>query len=287
MAFDPINNSLIDPFNGAKDLKNEIIRCVGNPLDRFNEDGLRIMRAARFASRFGYRVEAETQEAMREALDTLKKVSIERVKDEIWKTLNTLRPSIGLKLMREIHILSMIELEWDSFNLKDIIVKIDCMFDAEVETKFALLCSWFSIKAIENLAKKLKLSNVELKKITFLRTTLELYHEFAKDKNPYTARKFLAHARNNAPGHHAHSLQEFLILTDALELNARETLEKYQGETVWARCDLKIDGNDLMAMGVAPGPEIKRILAAAYDLILKNPQANEERELKAFAETMR
>lgn len=88
MAYNP-KCGLVDIYGGREDLEKGIIRCVGNPLERFSEDALRILRAIRFASRFGFRVEEETKKAMQKLYPTIEKVSIERINTEFTKTLVT------------------------------------------------------------------------------------------------------------------------------------------------------------------------------------------------------
>jgi len=92
---------IVDPFGGAKDIKAKIIRCVGNPDERFNEDGLRPLRAVRFAARLGFKIEQKTLNAISGALSVSAKVSSERVRDEIDKILNSTQPSRGFHLMEK------------------------------------------------------------------------------------------------------------------------------------------------------------------------------------------
>lgn len=99
MAYDPINDVLIDDFGGQKDLENYIkgygrgqIKTVGNPVDRFNEDSLRILRALRFAIKFGFDIESETLQAMREHAKSLDRVSKERITEELYKILTCGKP---------------------------------------------------------------------------------------------------------------------------------------------------------------------------------------------------
>ena len=98
---------LIDPFCGEKDIKAKIIRCVGNAADRFNEDGLRPLRAVRFASQLGFLIEKNTLDAVRGVLSVCEKVSMERVRDEIDKIINSPVPSIGFKLMEQTGLLEL------------------------------------------------------------------------------------------------------------------------------------------------------------------------------------
>ena len=100
-----LDGKIIDPFDGQKDLKNKIIRTVGSATERFSEDGLRPIRAIRFASKLNFKIEEETLKAIPLALEKTKTISIERFRDEFCKMLFSEKPSVGLKLMEETGIL--------------------------------------------------------------------------------------------------------------------------------------------------------------------------------------
>jgi tRNA nucleotidyltransferase (CCA-adding enzyme) len=100
IAFDPIAGVLTDPFDGRGDLGRRTVRAVGDALTRFREDGLRPLRAVRQAAQLGFEIDAATLAAIPQALDVVRKVSAERVRDEMLKLLGAPRPSIGLELMR-------------------------------------------------------------------------------------------------------------------------------------------------------------------------------------------
>lgn len=85
MAFD--GTDIVDPFNGRADADAKIIRTVGNPQERFGEDALRLLRAARFAAQLDFAIEPATQEAMTALSNTITKVSWERIRDELLKTI--------------------------------------------------------------------------------------------------------------------------------------------------------------------------------------------------------
>jgi tRNA nucleotidyltransferase (CCA-adding enzyme) len=101
IAYDPLADRLVDPFGGQADLLRRLIRAVGDPLERFREDGLRAMRAVRFAAQHGFTLDAATQAAIPQALDVFRKVSAERIRDELIKILCAPRPSVGLTLMEK------------------------------------------------------------------------------------------------------------------------------------------------------------------------------------------
>jgi tRNA nucleotidyltransferase (CCA-adding enzyme) len=98
---------VIDPFGGEKDIKAKIIRCVGNAADRFGEDGLRPLRAMRFAAQLGFEIEKNTLEAVNGALNISAKVSQERVRDEIDKILASPVPSRAFLLMEKTGLLGL------------------------------------------------------------------------------------------------------------------------------------------------------------------------------------
>lgn len=99
IAWDPVQQRLVDPFDGQGDLGRQLIRAVGDPVARFAEDGLRVMRAVRFSAQLGFVIEAATRAAFAGALSTLRKVSRERIRDELLKLLASPSPSEGLRLM--------------------------------------------------------------------------------------------------------------------------------------------------------------------------------------------
>jgi tRNA nucleotidyltransferase (CCA-adding enzyme) len=106
VAYDPITDRVEDPFAGRADLDARLIRAVGEPIERFREDGLRTMRAVRFASQLGFALDPATEAAIPQAVDIFKKVSAERIRDELVKILSSKKPSVGLDLMRKTGLLA-------------------------------------------------------------------------------------------------------------------------------------------------------------------------------------
>jgi tRNA nucleotidyltransferase (CCA-adding enzyme) len=100
IAYDVLAGELSDPFGGISDLKLHRLRAVGNPLDRFAEDGLRVLRAARFMATLELEFDPATENAIRPSLASYRKVSAERIRDEWLKTLKARRPSIAFEIMR-------------------------------------------------------------------------------------------------------------------------------------------------------------------------------------------
>ena len=108
MAYDLLGNHLNDPHQGEQDLQRGLIRAIGDPAERFREDGLRPLRACRIAAQLSFAIDRKTSDAIRGALDILAHVSAERVRDELLKTLQAPLPSMGLVLMKDTGILAVI-----------------------------------------------------------------------------------------------------------------------------------------------------------------------------------
>ncbi|MBK6512829.1 MAG: HD domain-containing protein [Polyangiaceae bacterium] len=101
IALDPIDGHVIDPFGGQADLTRGVLRAVGDARERFAEDGLRVLRAARFSATLEVKIDEDTERAMGSAAshDTFKKVSQERVRDEWMKSMSAERPSVAFDAM--------------------------------------------------------------------------------------------------------------------------------------------------------------------------------------------
>lgn len=102
--------SVIDSFGGQEDLKNKVIRAVGEPEERFAEDALRMMRAVRFSITLGegWQIEEKTSQAIQKNASSLKVISQERVRDELLKIINSERAGKGIELLRELGLLKHI-----------------------------------------------------------------------------------------------------------------------------------------------------------------------------------
>ncbi|RKG77199.1 CCA tRNA nucleotidyltransferase [Corallococcus exercitus] len=101
MAYNPLDRELVDPFGGQVDLPAKLIRCVGSALERFSEDGLRPLRAVRFAAVLGFTLDPATRDAIPATLAVFRKVALERVREELLKLLQSPRAETGLHLLAD------------------------------------------------------------------------------------------------------------------------------------------------------------------------------------------
>lgn len=161
IAIDPSKEDAfyIDPYNGVEDINNKIVRCVGNPNDRFNEDTLRILRAIRFAAQLGFTIEEETSKAIHENKYLLNNISRERIQSELFKILMSdycgnevlreyadvicecipeIKPMIGFEQNNPYHIYDVWEHTLHCMNF-DIFNNISKIHVLEPNVRFALL----------------------------------------------------------------------------------------------------------------------------------------------------
>ena len=110
MAYNP-KTGLIDPFDGLEDIKEETIRCVGSAKDRFGEDALRILRAIRFASQFGFVVEPDTDWEIHQQYKRLENISVERINSEFCKIVSSDSFCVQLLLYKDVFSLFIPELK--------------------------------------------------------------------------------------------------------------------------------------------------------------------------------
>ena len=128
LAYDVEKDVILDFVNGVEDINNGIIRTIGSPIERFSEDGLRPYRACRFAARLHFDIEEATSDAVLKTLHIAKLVSIERVRDEFNKLLETDKPSEGLEYMLKLGLLELFlpelaecyEIEQNRYHIHDI-----------------------------------------------------------------------------------------------------------------------------------------------------------------------
>ena len=128
IAADPTTGALVDPFDGRKDIDRKSIRAVGKAVERFSEDGLRVLRAARFCATLEFDLDPDTFAAISPTLDTFRKVSAERVRDEWVKAMKAKKPSRAFDVMRDSGIMAvtcpelmegvgMVQNKWHTFDV--------------------------------------------------------------------------------------------------------------------------------------------------------------------------
>ena len=108
IAYDDSKGQIKDIFDGIKDIKGKTLRTVGDPLERFGEDALRLLRAVRLSTDLGFTIELNTQNAIIEKASDLKQISMERIRDEFSKMIMTKNPMMGIVMCQKLGLLKYI-----------------------------------------------------------------------------------------------------------------------------------------------------------------------------------
>ncbi len=111
IALDPSKGQLIDPYKGQDDIKDKVMRAVGDPQERFKDDALRLLRAVRLSTDLEFGIEKETAKAIEESANLLSKISAERIRDEFSKIIMTDSPMQGIMLCQRLGLLKYITKE--------------------------------------------------------------------------------------------------------------------------------------------------------------------------------
>ena len=108
LAYNPHKGQIIDLYKGQEDIKDKVIRAVGEPKDRFQEDALRMLRAVRFSTQLDFIISSETMNAIVDNSDLLKNISMERIRDEFTKIIESKNPTQGIILLQKLKLLKYI-----------------------------------------------------------------------------------------------------------------------------------------------------------------------------------
>lgn len=270
LAYHPVSHELRDPFGGARDIEDRLVRAVGDPATRFAEDYLRILRMVRFAARFGFRIDPATWTAASAAAPRLDGLSAERVREEWFKALLTTQSVSELvRLWREVGAARV----WMP-ELGEVPPGTDQVKWREPIVLTALLC-----RTPHAVLRRLKASNLEIARAEAM--TRGPRRPVGTD--PVAIRRWRA-----AVG----AASDDLVHLDLVEQGSESpwTLQvqasRSRGEPV-SRGELALTGDDLRADGVPPGPELGRLLERLLDAVIADPSENSRDRLLALARSWR
>ena len=274
---------LIDPFGGRDDLAAHLVRAVGEPKRRFEEDALRILRLYRFAARFGFAIDPATGAAARALGPHLDCVSAERIQEELLKLLAAPRPGSYLEPAVLAVVLPELEPEEQPERFAElcrIIDRIEPTVENVPARLAALLCPLGEAGARKAL-RKLKCSNALTDEVTALE------REAAGTPGSgmqLTAKRLLG--RYELP-----TIQRLTALCSARHPEQagafaalRAEAERLTAENACCRVSqLAVNGRDLMAAGVRPGPGLRQVLNALLEAVITGQTLNEKDALLTAA----
>jgi tRNA nucleotidyltransferase (CCA-adding enzyme) len=272
IAYHPLRHEWRDPFRGADDLAARTIRAVGDPAQRFREDYLRILRAIRFAARFGFHLDADTWAAAKSSAGGLPQLSAERVRDELFKSFRTAR-SIG-------HLVAL----WHDVGAAALLVPElgrpaaggAPFSSAEADRQprdpivlVALLCD-----APASVLRRLRASNAEIAR----GEAMERLPAAPADADPVSVRRWLAQV-----GDAADDLATLWRLRHGADAPwaAVAAAVRTRGEAV-SRGQLALSGDDLLALGVPRGPQVGEVLERLLERVVIDPALNTRERLTAL-----
>ncbi len=280
-AWDPVNRQFTDAFGGLDDLREGVIRAVGDAATRFGEDGLRTMRAVRFAATMGFRLARETEAAISGALVVFDKVSRERVRVELVKLLAAERPSLGLLPMAATGLWDRVLAPLGDEARVEAIAACDRL-PAVPMLRLARLV-WpvrHEREQLEAILDALKPSREE--KTLVMRLTDACVDELALalDLEPDVRGEAIRRSAAELGREHVEDAATLLELDEAARAVLGEALE---GAALSGK-ELAIKGRDLIAAKIAsPGPRVGELLDALFDWVLEDPRRNDDETLLARA----
>ncbi len=303
---------LVDVFGGMQDLNHHLIRCVGDPVERFSEDALRILRAVRFSAQLNFPIEKKTAEAVKEMAPSLGRISAERIQAELVKLLVSAHPE-RIQDACELGITKVILPEWDAMtgveqntphhkydvaqhtlramkNVKrDKVLRLTMLFHdmgkPEAKTTDEAGRDHFKGHALisEEIARRvmrrLKFDNDTIRKVT----RLVCYHDYRMEATPKNVRRAM-----NRIGVELFPYYLAVRLADVKAQSPyrkREKIENivavrvlYQKILLEDQCvtlrQLAVSGRDLMDLGMSPGREMGNMLSELLEYVIDDPERN-------------
>lgn len=301
IAYDPIARRLHDPFGGQEDLARGLVRAVGVPDARMREDRLRALRAIRFAARFDFAIDPATWTAIVESAPYLTRLSPERVRQELDKTMEQVRrPSVALARWRDAgafatlipalaavpdHVLQAV----DALPVPDRAAR-----PLRKPLRFAALFSELDGKGAEQALRALRFSNQDIAVISSL---VGRWHEHGEQltaqlragavPEPPALRRLAASVGRLRVAAFVRLAAARWHRQDGIDARLVRSLHRALLRTAFRDpieiADLAVDGDDLRQVGVMPGPALGRTLHRLLAAVIEDPASNARETLLALA----
>lgn len=308
MAYNQIDG-LIDEYGGIYDIGNKIIRSVGNPDIRFNEDALRILRAVRFSAKLGYNIEDETYLSMLRNSENLKKISMERINNEVEEIID--RDVSKLRILEDINIYEYIfgikydyELDFNEF-----------IGIGDVNLKKAIIYKDLSREVLYNSLKRLRYSNKVIDEVLHMHMIINESYDILMDSVDYVNSLY----RDNDGSYDKNMTYYKKIINiwikRLFKLSSRDIVEKticalnkekefflekklnldvcfdeindiIETGQCFSISDLKLNGKDIIENKIASGRQIGIILDRLCDYVILHPELNRKEKLIEISKNM-
>ncbi len=323
MAYHP-ERGFVDLFGGLEDLQNKIIRCVGEPKERFGEDALRMMRALRFSAQLDFAIDEATLAAIRELAPSIEKISSERIRDELNKTLVSDHPD-RIRTMYELGLTKHFLPEFDVLMVtgqntrhhcytvgehtlhaldyveNDLVLRLTMLFHdiAKPVMKFS------DENGIDHFYKHpqkgAEMTGHIMRRLKYDNDTIAAVKRlvFSHDERPQSTQKAVRRAIVRI-GVEAFPAIFAVKRADTLaqsEFNREQKLadidrfeelvnEIFAQQECVKKSDLAINGRDIIALGVSQGPAIGQIMQTIFERVVDEPELNERETLLGLAKEL-
>ncbi|EEI70038.1 MAG: CCA tRNA nucleotidyltransferase [Lentilactobacillus hilgardii] len=267
------NGKITDLFGGLNDMSKKIIRAVGDPEERFNEDALRMMRAVRFASQLDFKIEEQTLTGIYDHSELLKKIAVERIHSEFVKMMLGVDAKNGLNLMIKSQLYQFVPDFSEHLTVLQKIVATHFDLDNEVQV-WALFTSMFQFNRdqVISFLKRWKTAN---KIINDVILTTELIFQIKSQKvgnlELYKAGK--QNVKNAVT-----------IISNYTDFDSAKLIKAYDQLPITTKKQLNVTGGDLIKRGILnPGPKLGETLGALEKAVVLGKINNQDSELIAAA----
>lgn len=307
---------LVDPFNGRIDLEKGTIKTVGNPRERFREDHLRILRGVRFATQLSFKIEDSVYTASKAMSHLLSNISIERIREELFKILLSSKPSYGIRLMSDLGILDIIlpELkatvgfkQHNPHHDKDVFDHTLCVLDGVSDGLAIRLAALFhdigkpntftideegvghfydhdkvGVKITKDILTRLKCANHLIKDVLLL---IGDHMTKSKDMKDKGLKRLISRVGEERIFHLIELQKSDRMCTNRFadvnlfEDRINDITRILDNKQAYEKKHLEIDGYDIINLGYGQGKIVGDILDYLMEKVLSNPELNEKEKL--------
>ncbi|KRO26293.1 tRNA nucleotidyltransferase poly(A) polymerase [Pediococcus argentinicus] len=266
------DGTIIDLFNGLSDLEQHLIKAVGDPEERFNEDALRMMRAVRFASQLNFSIEEATQKAILDHAPLLKKIAVERIQVEFEKLLMGQQPQLGIQTMLDTNLDQYCP---DSISLQESLkqmVQINQLKLDSIEAAWVMV-GWYpnlSNEQLQKLLKDWKLPNSLIKTVEYTIQLLQMLQDEMIDQELIF----------NAGEDNVRLASQIALLLDISDL---DIINQYQMLPIKSGKELAVTGGELIKLKlIQPGPKLGLLLNDLKKVVIHNQVKNTQDDLVEY-----
>ncbi len=276
LLYDPLEDRIIDYVNGQADIRSKLVRAIGDPIRRFEEDKLRVLRAVRFGARFGYSIDPATWDAVRMMAPQIHQVSNERIREEITRIMTEGNAARGARMLEESGLWKEIlsEVEWTQHLDRSLHM---VMAGAEADFATGVLLHTTPLPAVKAIVERLKFSRSEMHHIVALVENLPRSLK-AREMTTSGLKRFFRMARFE---NHIELARIYSVVSGTGGADYAFLRRKFED---WGEQDIAppplISGEDLIELGYLPGPRFKEILARVEDEQLEGHLASRDQAVQ-------